>query len=142
MELRSPHITRAYHKLIKKNGVKRVIQIWRYVCVSLGLDRKILLTEDRARDILEKTGLQETSQPQEETSLNDVQSVALPLDRSGKRGELGDRINHPFEEMEKSPGWQRLPIVKKRCSWLDIEVSTLKLGRSTACTEGMKGVPY
>jgi len=112
------------------------------VCVSLGLDRKILLTEDKARDILEKTGLQETSQPQEETSLNDMQNVALPLDRSGKRGELGDRINHPFEEMEKSPGWQRLPIVKKRCSWLDIEVSTLKLGRSTACTEGMKGVPY
>ena len=140
MELFSSHIAHAYHKLIKKNGVKRVHQYWRYVCVSLGLDRKILLTEDRARDILEKTALQETSQPQRETSLNDVQSVVLPLDRSGKRGELGDRKNHPFEEMEKPPGWQRLPIVKKRCSWLDIEVSTLRLGRSTPCTEEMKGV--
>ncbi len=112
------------------------------MCVSLGLDRKILLTEDRAtRDILEKPGLQETSQPQGETSQNDVQSVALLFDRSGKRGELGDRKNHPLEEMEKPPGWQRLPIVKKLCSWLEVEVSTLRLGRITPCTEGMKGVP-
>lgn len=110
--------------------------------VSLGLDKKILVTEDRTpQDILEKPDLQEPSPTQGETLHDDVQRIRLPANISGRRGERGDRIKDTPEENKRPlSGLWRLPRVQKQNSWLKVETFTLRTYRCTPLTEGMKGV--
>ena len=106
--------------------------------VSLGLDKKILLTEDRTlRDILEITELQEPFEPRGEAMHDDVQRIRLPLIISGIRGDLGDRLKKIHEVKERSPpGLWRLPRVNKWNSWLKVEASALKTDGCTSFAGG------
>jgi hypothetical protein len=73
------------------------------VRVSLGLDKKILLTEDRKfKDILEKTDTQEPSPTLGETLHADLQRIRLSAYGSGRREELGYRITHTPKERRRA----------------------------------------